>query len=615
MDKTFSKNIFWVFPCCFLIAAFLYIFFVVEPILIFHHVQPGFIQSPVFYKQFLNYPGGLAELAGNFIMQSFYFNFFGSAVILLIVCSITWFMYLLINSIYKSKNNLIWAIIPSLLSIVLINNYNFPFSTIVSIAFLLLLLAILSKLSKGFISAISLFSFGAVSVYYFAGSGYMGLFSFAAIFINASFKNWLKATYIFFVIAFAIFFPILASKYLFAVSFNHRFFYFFSTKAWFMKYYPSVIFSIYIISIPVILFGSNIVSLLRNLKVIRNLNQKPGFVSIALALLATIFIAVFSHNSTFNSDAKKIIKSDYYCYNNDVEKTKINSTTTKEYSFAANVNYNLVLSKTKRVTQDFFSFMQIKGAESLHPDIDFATELSFISSDFYYELGFISEARHWAYEALVFYPYSLRAMQNLVKIHLATGEYKAAERTLNTLNKGLIDKKFVREYVPYVLDTTLFSTNDELMEKRSFISVDKELNRSIEGRLIELLEANNKNKLAFEYLMLYYLSKAQLDKFVSKINEAHNYFEKMPKIYEEALLMHSQSTKNPLPENIRISSETKKRFQNFINELEKYKGKTRLARNELYAEYGNTYLYFLKFVYPNVMETETISDEEDYPEI
>jgi hypothetical protein len=259
--------------------------------------------------------------------------------------------------------------------------------------------------------------------------------------------------------------------------------------------------------------------------------------------------------------------------------------------------------------------MQIRGTESLHPDIDFATELSFISSEYYYELGFISEARHWAYEALVFYPYSIRAMQNLVKIHLVLGEYKAAERTLNTLNKGLTGKKFVREYMPLVLDTGLILSHPELIKKRNFIPEEKELNRSIEGRLKELLEADKNNKKAFECLMLYYLLDAQLEEFAEGIKNVDLYFEKIPAIYEEALLMQAQRTRIKLPNEIKISKETKIRYQGFMSELKKYKGQTRMARNNLYAEYGKSYLYFLKFVYPNILETEILNDEEDYPEI
>jgi hypothetical protein len=206
-------------------------------------------------------------------------------------------------------------------------------------------------------------------------------------------------------------------------------------------------------------------------------------------------------------------------------------------------------------------------------------------------------------------------MQNLVKIHLVTGEYKAAERTLKTLKKGLIDQEFVREYTPYIIDTTLIANNRELMEKRSFIPTERELNRTIDGRFHELLEANSKNKKAYDYLMLFYLLDAQPENFTELYKNAGRYFDKTPAVYEEALLMYAARNGHPLPDEIKISKETQIRYNSFMQQLEQYKGKTRQARNNLYAEFGKTYLYFLQFVYPNILEPEIISDEDDYPAI
>lgn len=615
MSKTLSKITFWTIPAIYLISAFLYIVFVIQPELIFHHVQPPFLLSLNFVKPYMNYPGEPAELTANLILQSFYFKLIGSLVFLAIAFSIGWLMYLIIDSIYKSKLNYIWASTQLILTITLANNYNFPFSVLVSIAVLLLILLILTKTSKGILSSILLYTFGAIAVYWFAGSGYLLIFSLTALFISSPLKRWIKLTYIIYIVAFAFLFPLLASNFLVAVSFKHQYFYFLAPKAWFMRYEPTIIFVLYFASIPVLLIITNIIAAFDKRKNIVKTKSGLTILKTSLAFLIVLAIAIFSHFSTFNSDAKKIVKADYYCYLSNADETTKAATSLTEYNFAANLNYNLVMSKTGELTENFFSFMQIKGAESLHPDVEFDSEFSFIASDFYYDLGFISEARHWAYETLVFYPYSVRAMQNLVKIHLVTGEYKAAERTLKTLKKGLIDQKFVREYMPYVKDTTLIATNPELMEKRSFIPAESELNPTIDGRLRELLNANSNNKMAYEYLMLFYMLDGQLVNFTELYKNAGQYFEKVPAIYEEALLMYSANTEQPLPADIRISIETKNRYNSFMQQLEQYKGKTRLARNTLYAEYGKTYMYFLKFVYPNIMKPEIVNNEDDYPAI
>jgi hypothetical protein len=615
MNKTLSKVISWVIPAGYLILSFLYIVFIIQPEFIFHHVQPPFIASTEFFRPFLRYPGGVAELTANLFMQSFYFKFTGSVVFFAIAILNGWLTYLLMQSVFKSRLNRVWSLIPIILSIELANNYNFPFSIVVSIAFLLSVLVLLTKVGKGIISTLLIYTGGAITIYYFAGSGYLMLFCVSALFISSHLKRWIQAVYSIYIVAFAFLIPLLATNFLFAVSLKNQYVWFYPVKVWFRSYEPTEIFIFYIVSLPVLLAGANVIAFLQNKKI--NLHPKSGRLvsETTLAFFIVFAVAFHSHYETFNSDAKKIVEADFYCYHNQTEKTAKAATSLKEYSFAANLNYNLVMSKTDKITENFFGFFQIKGTEALYPDVEFASELSFIASDFYYDLGFISEARHWAYETLVFYPHSIRAMQNLVKIHLVTGEYKAAERTLNTLEKGLIGQPFVKEFMPYIADTSLVSTNPELMEKRSFIPAERELNPTIEGRLNELLEANSSNKKAYEFLMLYYLLDARLEKFTNLFNHSGNYFDKTPAVYEEALLVHANRTGQPLPANIKISAETEKRYTNFLQRLNEYKGKTRQARNELYAEYGKTYLYFLQFVYPNIIETEIIDNEDDYPAI
>ncbi len=616
MNKTLTKVIFSFLPAVFMLIGYLYILIGIQPELIFHHNQPAFIVSSVFIGPFLKYPGGLAELTANLISQSFYFKVIGASVFFALTFVTGWLTFLIINSINENKLNRFWAFLPVICTIALTNDYNFPFAVIVSIAFLLLMMLVLQKLAKNFNSSILIFTTCAIAVYWFAGSGYLMLFSVSALFVSHTKKQWEKVVYILYVPVFAILFSLLVSNYWIAVTLKDQFFYFFAQKAWFMRYEPSSVFYILFLLVPILLASVKVAAFLQSNRK-KTAPQKPVFLFIKTvpAILFVLVFSVFGHYTTYNHDAKKTIQADFYCYKNDAENTAKTATSTYEYDFSANLNYNLVMSKTDLLTDNFFGFIQMKGTEALHPDIEFASELSFISSDFYYNLGFISEARHWAYESLVHYPYSLRAMQNLVKIHLILGEYKAAERTLNTLEKSLPDRKFVQEYMPYINDTTNIRSNNELMEKRSLIPAACELNHTIEGRFKELLEANSNNKKAYESLMLYYLADAKLENFVELFMNAENYFEKTPSVFEEGLLMYTDRTGKTLPSEIKISAETQKRYNSFMQQLEKYKGKTRLARNSLYAEFGKTYMYFLKFVYPNIMETEIISDENDYPAI
>ena len=326
-------------------------------------------------------------------------------------------------------------------------------------------------------------------------------------------------------------------------------------------------------------------------------------------------LAFFSHYFTFQPDEKKKAAADYYCYTNNPEKTAANAKSLKEYNFKANVNYNLVMSKTGQLTEKAFDFLQITGSDALHPDIEFQAEMSFVAAEFYYNLGFITEARHWAYETLVFYPENRRTTQLLVKIHLVTGEYLAARQYLDQLKSGFGSKNFIREFESVVNDSSLFRNYAELAEKRSFIPVEDELSPSIEERFKQLLESNPRNKKAYELLMLYYLLESDAEKFLELYKSAGQYFSKIPVVYEEALLTFGKLYEIPVEKQFNISAETKARFNEFSKNREQHKNSTRTARNKLYKTFGSSYFYFRAFVYPNVIKPDIVDDDSDYPAI
>ena len=601
-------------PGIYLVMAFLYIIFIVNPVFCFHHVQPPFILSPDFFEPYIKYPGGLSELLANLFMQSFYYKFLGPVVLFGVAFSLMWLVFKLMNCIYKRMLNVFWALIPLGFAVVLTNNYNFPFSITISMVVVLLPVLLLAKKGKSLISKLVCYTSGAVFVYYFTGSGYMLLYSILALFFSINMKEWRSLIIIAYILGFTFVIPLLASGSVFAIPVDNKYLYFFPPKLYFMAYEPSSLFYIFLLSVPVLLAIAVIMARFQTGKISLKKSVPTRIVGLS-AFVTILLIAFFSHKATFNSDAKKIVATDYYCYVNHADKTARAATSLKDYSFAANLNYNLAMSKTGALNDRFFDFFQIAGTDALHPDVAFSSEMLFIAADFYYDLGYISEARHCAYESLVNYPYSPRALQNLVKIHLITGEYKAAERCLNILSKGLIDRNLVNDYSPYIKDTALIRTHEEIMEKRSFIPAEKELSPFIDQRFQELLEANDKNKRAYEYLMLYYLLDSQLDRFMELYKDAGEYFQKPVDIYEEAILMFGEMNQIPVKSQYQISPPTQARFNEFSRTVKQYEGNTKLARNNLYVTMGKSYMYYLRFIYPRIVKPEIVKESDEEPSI
>ncbi|MFO7670313.1 MAG: DUF6057 family protein [Bacteroidales bacterium] len=583
----------------YLTLAFLYITFVVRPVLCFHHVQPPFLLTSDFLISHLKSPGGFSQWVALVLMQSFHSKvlgpliFFGLALVIWVVTR------RLLNGMNRSLSNGLMAFLPFTFSIVLVNNYNFPFSVILSHLFVILALWLLSAPWKTLTGRLLCFTAEALLIWYISGSGFLLLFSMMALFFTIKRGDRKSLLSLVWVSGSAFLIPLLVEG---------EYLWFFPEKPYFMAYEPSSAFFIFIFSVPLLLLVASVVSLLpRKLSAIKARPEIP----VALGFVLLIGMALFAHLVTFRPDAKKIVASDYYCYHHDARRTARAATSLENYSFSANVNYNLAITRNGTLTRDFFNFFQISGTDALYPDVDFSPEMLLIAADFYYELGYISEARHQAYEALVFYPYSPRALQLLVKVHLVTGEYKAADRCLRILDMGLVSREAVKAYLPYIGDTSRIRSNKELMEKRSFIPAEMELSPHIDQRFRDLLEANRGNKLAYEYLMLYYLLDGQLDPFMELYTEVGSYFDEPVGIYEEAILMYGLMNRSDLLSRYQISQATLDRFGDFGRTRKKYEGDRTMARNVLYSEMGQSYMYYLGYLYPRIVKPEMTKDDDD----
>ncbi|MBN2697493.1 MAG: hypothetical protein JXR52_01600 [Bacteroidales bacterium] len=615
MDRRLSGIIFGILPGIYLILAFLYIFFITRPEFYFHHVQPPFILSIDYLVPYLKVPGGLSEMIANLFMQSFCYRVPGTIVLFGLAGFIGWLALELMNLIRTSRLNRIWALIPFSLTIILTNHYNFPFSVIVSLLIVLTCSLLLAKKGKRPAGILILYTFGSLMVYYSSGSGYMILFSLMAWFFTFRFNLWKSLLIALFIAGFTFFFCRVASATLFPIPQEHTFFYFFPGKIYFMTFEPNVIFYIYLLSVPGLLLLAFIMTGIQREK--RTDSSKKVIMMAGKAFaVATLLALTFSgHRATCRGDAGKIVAVDYYCYHNDTARTAKVARSLDNYSLTANLNYNLAISKAGTMTEDFFKFLQLAGTDALHPDAEFDPEKSFIAADFYYNLGYITEARHWAYASLVDFPYSPRALRILVKIHLITGEYNAARRCLIILSKGLTNRKFVREFSPYLQDTSMIETCREIMEKRNFIPAEKELTPFIDVRFRELLEANARNKFAYEHLVLYYLLDAQLERFMELYEDADNYFSEPVDIYEEAILMFGEVNDSPVNQPYQISPGTMARYREFNSILEQYEGDEKMARNVLYWKMGTGYLYYFHFIYPRIVKPVIIYPEDEEPPI
>jgi hypothetical protein len=116
-----------------------------------------------------------------------------------------------------------------------------------------------------------------------------------------------------------------------------------------------------------------------------------------------------------------------------------------------------------------------------------------------------------------------------------------------------------------------------------------------------LLETNSRNRMAFEYLMAYYLLDGKVGKFITNIKRLIELnYNKIPRSYEEALILYiAESGKKQveLP-GYSLSYETINRFNDFRKIYERYNSNKLVARTALTEKYAGTYWYYVMYEKP-----------------
>jgi hypothetical protein len=119
-----------------------------------------------------------------------------------------------------------------------------------------------------------------------------------------------------------------------------------------------------------------------------------------------------------------------------------------------------------------------------------------------------------------------------------------------------------------------------------------------EGMLLNLLKTNPRNKMAFEYLMAYYLLTRQPNKVAYNAYRLDDFdYRAIPEHYEEAIeiYLHSDSTAAFTAPKLQPRIRTRQRCEQFLKLLDMYSGGISGAETTLRSDFGTSYFYFYTF--------------------
>jgi len=571
---------------------------------------PAFFRGWPFFRQFLSYPGGPVQYIGALLAQFFYIGWAGALVVTaqaLLLCIFT-------GSIIKAAGSprlRILRYIPPILLLSAYTQYTFYFVTTTAMLFSLAFAALYVQLrTHNRPARFVIYAAGLVIVYTIAGGAYL-LYAVLCLIYEVAFgaggkltARWLRGL-LYLLSAAAL--PYVEAVLLFNVSIAE-------TCSNVLPFYPATLYyrpsgraieGVYILYLflPVIILASGVWQNLAGGRLALGDRDTGAGSGRWLFETAVVFViagatVVFS----YNRQAKTLFAVDFFT--EEQMWPRVLQTVRRHPTDNALVAYmvNRALYHTGRLGYDMFDYPQT-------PDSLFFTRvrkiLDWKKYDVYFDMGQMNLAEHGLGEAMERFGMRPEILKRLALVNMVKGKIPVAEIYLSKLSRALFYAGWANKYLARLrADPNL--PDDEYVQRlrKLMIRPDQDKYFGIqsppEQNLLALLNRNSHNRMAFEYLMAFYLETGRLDKFISNLHRLNDFnYKKIPRAYEEAILLYQSLKKKPVDLNGRIiSSESRMRFDDFSRVyLGKYAGKKKPAFNEMTKRFGNTYFFYYIYGY------------------
>lgn len=608
----------------FFIIFYLYILLRIDPRLMYH--GNGIIDFPVFYRgmeffeRFTAYPGGLTDYVSAFLSQYYYFHYPGSFIITIITILISIETYIFIKSVGITRFSSI-IYVPAILILMIHNQYVNCMAISIGLLVSLFFYWIYTLTAKnGTIFRSSIFLVFSVLLYYSIGGAYL-LFAVLCLFYELFYKRKFVLSFLYFLTA--LLFPYFTGIYIFEINitdtylnilpFHPESYSVSSGAAWFLY----IFFPVSAFWSPTWRFIAGTFNLhlpgdkssqYETKKTLSNKNiadnDKRGNLKILYESIVIFVIAAVLALFSFQNKKNTALRINYlYC--NEMWEEIVDEAlriSPENYYLVINHDVNRALYHTDRLLYDMFSYPQRR--ESLFLLSFLSTKDSFPKadlprlSDTLLMLGLVNNAEHAAYEAYVLindYPAILR---QLYFINIVKGYTEAAHVFLTALSKDLIWGNWSKRQQQYIEKNPSMDTDKVVSQIRSVRqTTDYVGDYSIEKVFESLLHFNKNNRMAFEYLIAYYLLTHQLDKIVQFIPMLDNFnYSEIPRHFEEALMLYMSTRSDEVDlRDRKISHETFQNYHRFSTVLARYRNNPQAAKNMLARQFGDSYYFYVAF--------------------
>jgi hypothetical protein len=602
---------------------YLYLWLYIDLKLIYHGAGiitnfPAFYKGRPFFLQFLSYPGGLIDYISAFLSQFFYYSWAGA----LVVTIQAWLMCLCLEYLLKaadsSKSHLICFSLPILL-LVIYTQYTYYFLTTTAFLTALLTVCLYLKTTLSFnkiFNSIIVYLILSAILYYIAGGAFL-LFAILCSIYELIFRSRWKISLIYllsagvtpYVVGLLIFRVSIIDAYSSLLPFSWKTLNYETRKRGVV-----IVYVLYLLP-PLILLVNGlwwrIREKLRAVKKpakkhrnkISNLPAKifswyrrspklEFFIELLLVLVISGSAVFFSRNESLRTR----FKVNYYAFHKMWPELLTTAQHNPTDPFIAHA-VDQALYHVGRLGYDMFSWPQ-------DPDYLFLSDKKYKWMywqifDVFLDLGIVNLAENDLTECLEGIGDRPMILQRLALINMVKGNLDSAKIYLGALSKTLFDADWAKHYLDLIQNDPELSTDEYIQHLRSSCLDEDCLTCSLlkEKTLSQLLEKNSQNRMAFEYLMAWYMLNKQLGKFAQNLERLQELgYRELPTHYEEAALIYTYGTGKPLQLNGYLSSPQKRReIEEFTRILNSYDRDKKTAFNELSKKFRNTYFFYYMY--------------------
>jgi hypothetical protein len=592
-SMSFRKmNLFFYFL---LYAIFLFFSLWYKPSLIYSQFQPAFYFDQHFLRSFLEYPGGLSDALSTFIFQFFFNDIIGSFLFATILASIFLFSQAILKRQFSITLPSLMVLTPLFFLIMLYNEYNIPLVIALKFA---IVLAGAYLYGKG--KTITRLSFLCAfpGIYWLLGGWFSLYFVFIILFIHIYYR-W---STLIFPVLFGLIYGLsayLSARFLFQISLKEAFLYVMPAQ----YYLPPFLFEhgplfyLLFLSIPVMLVTQRASQVFYKKQKSENVLMKKRAVRI-IDMATGIALLCAGMIFSVQPDQKRKIYINFLAEREEWDDVLTESRRMGTYDRIVEFQSNRAMYFTGCLLDSLFEIEHPMGVNGLFVDRMMASQIALYASDLYYDLGYINAAQVMAYEYLTKFRYDPRPLKRLALTNALNGYPLKTEKFLKLLGKSIVHRRWAEQHKILLdenraLEIPGVAEKKRLMPTGDFFLSSKNPNTD----MVALLESNDGNRMAFEYLVAYHLLECRLGNIAKYIGMLKKFgYQSVPRHVEEAAIMYQTGVAQIGGEFIKDIPFRRDRismFARFNKILSDNRTNMKRADQLLRTEFGDTFWYYL----------------------